>query len=158
MDSADICVVKKVIIALVNATPGILVEKLNQEYRANEGCAIQYASFGYKGLLAFLENELIENVRISFEGLNIRCYPIANEKSGHIVKYTEDPKRNIPRTSNPRFETILFEFFSESIRRWTWYIKLRQEQPLWKHPNLVVSIWTMICLTADSIALNCLLS
>lgn len=91
--------VKKIIISILNLKPnGLYADKLNGEFQRDAGCNIPWSKFGYTSLLNFLENELSDNIRIDNENRwNIILYPIANEKSGHVLKLKE--RENEPRES-----------------------------------------------------------
>lgn len=109
--------VKKIIFSLANGKPeGIRVEKLDSDYKLTTGERIPYGQYGYASLLKFLENELNENLRIKNVGWNIMVYPIANDKSGHVVKLAENDfhKRNPPRQSRYELVTNQFDIFPKT--------------------------------------------
>lgn len=96
--SFDLDLVRKVIISLVNIEPdGIPTDKLNCEFKKQEGYNIPFAALGYGNLLDFLKNELKANVRVSEVCDRFVIHPIANENSGHILKLRQDPKKRVPQ-------------------------------------------------------------
>lgn len=91
--------VKKILISILNLKPnGILADEINREFLHDAGCSIPYGRFGYHSLMAFLEWELKENIRIDNEnGWDIVLYPIATHKSEHILKFKAIDKQNSDR-------------------------------------------------------------
>lgn len=96
--------VKNVIIAIVNLFPnGLAADMLNQEYRREEGDGIPFGRFGFRNLLTFIESELKKNIRIehSFATNEVILYPIASEKSAHIVQLKLEEKNQKKQFNKP---------------------------------------------------------
>lgn len=104
MDLKD---VKTVITATVNMHPkGLPVDRLDIEFRKDTNQSIPYARYGYNSLLAFIQNELAENIKIekcSRTG-ELFFHPKPSTKSGHIVelKQQENNKKKKQSYGNPR--------------------------------------------------------
>lgn len=59
----------------------IAADKFNPEYQSLVRKAIPLEDFLYVSLLAFLGEELKENIRIENNGMNVLLYSIGSEKS-----------------------------------------------------------------------------
>lgn len=92
----DLPLVKKIIISILNINPdGIYADKIDAEFQKAEGCKIPWSQFGYTSLLTFLKNELANEIQIDdSNSWNIMLYPIANARSGHILKLKEKDIKN----------------------------------------------------------------
>lgn len=100
---ADLSVVKKEIISLINIYPGgIAADKFNHEYESLVGKGIPFGDFLYSSLLAFLGEELKDNIKIENSGMNVILYPLASEKSAHILKFTEGQNISKKAKHSPR--------------------------------------------------------
>lgn len=86
----DLSLVKKLIKSLVNIHPnGIAMDRLDREYKFQEGCNIPYSAYAYVSLEKLIQEELKNDVTLIREDLNIMLYPIASEKSRHLIKLVQ---------------------------------------------------------------------
>lgn len=87
----DLNEVKKIIISLICTFPnGRSADNFNRDYKEFTGTSIPFSEYSYPTLLAFLEAELKNNIRIESRDMNIWLYPISTEKSGHITKMIQE--------------------------------------------------------------------
>lgn len=95
---------KKLLIAILNLKPnGVLADEINREFSRDAGCDIPFSRFGYSSLLTFLEYELKDNIRIdNGNGWNIKLYPIATERSGHMLKMKAEEIQNTQKNIQRR--------------------------------------------------------
>ncbi|XP_031630401.1 uncharacterized protein LOC116345291 [Contarinia nasturtii] len=113
---ADLSMVKKIIISLMNLHPnGVAADKLDKQYKYQEGHLIPFADYSYLSLCSFLQEELGNNIKIVQEGFETMLYPIATANSAHVMKLiSHQNNQNTRRPTQRRYNTPSSSFQENS--------------------------------------------
>ncbi|XP_050079166.1 RING finger protein 17-like [Anopheles maculipalpis] len=84
-------------LAISNAASGITVSQLDADFKALEGYAIPYASYGFQSLDGMLRT-MTDAIQVKGYGLTAVVEPLSNKKSQHVQEMV---KRNKPGKKKP---------------------------------------------------------
>ncbi|XP_017094099.2 tudor domain-containing protein 5 isoform X2 [Drosophila bipectinata] len=99
-DQYSLSYVKKVLHSLVVSSPNFMtIDKLQRDYRSEEGCNVPYARLGYKSLEGFLR-DLTDTFTVRGTGLTASVGAVASSKSGHIQQLVQQQKKQTNRKGN----------------------------------------------------------
>ncbi|KAH8333248.1 hypothetical protein KR074_002259 [Drosophila pseudoananassae] len=99
-DQYSLSYVKKVLHSLVVSSPNFMtIDKLQRDYRSEEGCNVPYFRLGYKSLECFLR-DLTDTFTVTGKGLTASVEAVASSKSRHIQQLVQQQKHPTGRRGN----------------------------------------------------------